>query len=171
MPRTPRKQEFIKVTGDKALKASFAELPAVSRARVLEPAIKKATRPIEAEIIALTPIQLPPYSGQSPDVRLREVRLDIVKRKRTKGRSKKRQKWVGWFVQFPERYRLDIDPSDEHYYPAALEYGHGEVPPVGMMRKAAARSQGKATEIIVREMKANIANEFKRLFAKQKAKG
>ena len=39
-------------------------------------------------------------------------------------------------IAWPSRTELGIDAGDPHFYPAAVEYGHGTVPPKPFMRPA-----------------------------------
>jgi hypothetical protein len=165
-----QERAFLDLSGDVALIALFEELPAVMRARVLEPALKEGAKPIKDRVDALTPIQSPPYKGQSPGVRLKTLGTELVKRKRTRGRSKSKPKWVGWRVQFPVRERMGIAADALHYYPAALEYGHGSARPVAMMRRGLLQTRGRANSAIRSHVKTNIDKEVIKLAKKKAAK-
>lgn len=134
----------ISLSGDKEILRAFGEFPKIMQNRILRKAMTKAAQPIRDRVEQLTPVQSPPFKGQSPNVRLKRL-VRVVAGKRSRKRVRR-------LVAFPVRARLKIPDDAKWYYPAHLEYGHGKVAPRGMMRRALSQKKSEAETILQREV-------------------
>jgi len=163
MARQKPQTDFRVATLDGAdeLIKTLVTLRKTARFRILRRLMHEGIKPIRDRIQALTPVQSPPFRGQSPKVRLSNIPVKIVARKRSK-------KWVGVQAQYPTRKRMKIDPTSLHYYPAALEYGQkkGRLAPVPgrfMMKRGLAQTESRAKQIMQKLLQPYLDEEVRRV--------
>ena len=129
----------ISVLGDKALERDLRALPKELQKDALDSALKAGGEVILAEVAALTPV--------------RSGRLKKGLRLKRGGRSMRR---VRWFIRTPTRKALRIAEDAKYYYPAAVEYGHGNVPAKSFLRRGYDNAEEKAFAVIRRELDLGI---------------
>lgn len=110
----------ITLIGDKKLARKMGDLAVVDQRKVMRKAQREAFR----VVLNATKTGVPRDTG-----RLRKgIKLRALKRSRVRS---------GVYVRTPTREELGIDPGDDTaYYPAYVEFGHDNVPPVPFMRRA-----------------------------------
>lgn len=138
----------ISVLGDKALERDLAALPNTLQKAALAPALKAGGKVILREIKALTPV----LTGRL------KAGIKLV----SGGRSRSRVRWI---IATPTRKFLGIPKGAKHYYPAAVEYGHGNVPAHSFLRRGYDNTENQAFAVIRRELDLSIlrvANRFLR---------
>jgi len=152
----------ISVLGDKALSRALDKLakPA-SQKRSIRPALRSSTYRIKQYAIEnLSGAVVSPVTGAWLAA-MAATPVRAFKRSRTR---------IGYGLPMPLRSELGIDPSDEWYYPAAVEYGYTrtERAPVTVEAKRPLRDaidDNKRTEYaqIGRDIGHGIEREWRRL--------
>lgn len=66
-------------------------------------------------------------------------------------------------VPFPTRDALDIEADDPHFWPSAVEHGHGHVPPNPFVRPAVDENVERYTRKLARDIGPPIEREARRL--------
>lgn len=84
---------------------------------------------------------------------------------------KRSRRFMGRIIRLPTREELGIPASAKHYWPAAWEFGHkivrggkvvGQVPPYSYLRAGFDAVEGKATEVMRREVRQGIDTEARK---------
>jgi HK97 gp10 family phage protein len=70
--------------------------------------------------------------------------------------------FIGAYVGIKDRAAVGVSPEDKHFWPAAVEFGHGDVPAYSYLRKGLDESTGRAKRI--------IADSLRKWFEKRKKK-
>lgn len=70
-------------------------------------------------------------------------------------------KAVGAYVMTGTREELGIEDDDPHFYPAAVEYGHGNVAARPFLRPALIGSEGRVMAILADEIARGAEEAFK----------
>lgn len=106
----------IRMLGDKALQRALSQLPkSASQKKAMRPALRNSTKRIKQYAIQnLSGAVVSPDTGAWLAA-LSATPVRALKRSRTR---------MGYGLLLPTRSDLAIDPSDEWYYPAAVEYGY-----------------------------------------------
>lgn len=135
--------------GEKGLQRKLDRLAPALQRRIVRKAAREAGRPILATAKTLCPVGL----GAPGRKHLR----DTLKMRAVKSRSS-----IGVKVQTGTREELGIDPGDPYFWPAALEFGHDNVPAHSYLRAAMDQNRATSLGIMSREIGAGITREAKR---------
>ena len=128
----------VRITGAKELLRKLNALPGRVANKLVRRALRAGAKPIVDEANATAPSQVAPYGGQSPTVRLKGTfRVRAGKRNR-----------LEVIVTTPKRSALGISGDDQFYYPALIEYGHGNVKPNPYLRTAHKRKGPEAARLV-----------------------
>lgn len=129
----------ISLLGDAALQRKLARLDTAIQKKIVASAIRKAAKPVLAEAKRLAPVK----TGKLRD------NIHI-------GALRARKGSFGTVVQTGRREQMGIPADSKWYYPAIVEYGHGNVPPKSFMREAMNSQTPRCIAIIADEIKAGI---------------
>lgn len=116
----------IRVLGVPELEKELRRLEDKTQRKIVRQALRKSAKRTKDRIIDN-------LSGEKVQVRTGQLR-QAFKDAPIRGTTRRGFTRVG--VVFPERGALGIDAKDKHYYPTAVEYGHGTVPPHPFLRPA-----------------------------------
>lgn len=116
----------IRVLGVPELEKALKRLEAKVQKKIVRQALRKSAKRTKDRIVDN-------LSGEKVQVRTGQLR-EAFKRAAIRGHTRRHLIRVG--VVFPERDALGIDPNDKHYYPMAVEFGHGKVRPYPFLRPA-----------------------------------
>ncbi len=120
----------ISMLGDKDLERMFRKLPAAMQDKALRPAVKAGAELARKEAIRRVPVDTGRLKAAMSAMRIRT-------------RLNKGILVAG--LPFPDRSDLGISPSDENFWPAAVEYGHAG--PGGAARTGSGkRASGRRTK-------------------------
>ena len=120
----------ISVLGDRRLSKDFERLGEDMGRVIADRALEDGGKVIFAAVRGL--------------VRVRTGRL----RKGLKLKLIRTRRVTGWRIETPTRRALRIPASAKHYYPAALEYGHGNVPAHSFMRAGFDNAEERAFAVV-----------------------
>ena len=137
----------IRVLGIPELQAQLEKLAVQTQKRVLGKAMKAGAQKVLAKAKQLCPVGPVKQNGEHLRDTLRVITL--------KGRGK----FIGAAVSTGSRERLGIDPKDKHYYPMALEVGHGTVAARPYMRPALDGQRDAVIAVIADEIGKGIIQE------------
>jgi HK97 gp10 family phage protein len=136
----------ISMLGDRELEKTLARLPDVAQKRVVRKAFTKGGRVVLAAVKRHTP-----------------VKTGALKKGIKSRAGKARRGAVVRSVMLPYREELGIPADAKHYYPAAVEYGHGNVPPHSFLRKGYDEVEEQVFSLVKREIGDGIQREFLKL--------
>lgn len=143
----------IVVQGAAELIAAYKSMPAKLQRQV----VRKALRPAGKVLLAATKAATPVYSGP-PNARIIPGQLrNSLKLRVSKFNRKGRYSMI---VMPGTREALGIDPKDKHYWPAALEFGHGNVAPRSYLRATFDRMEAPLGEQILQAVGDLIEQAF-----------
>ncbi len=131
----------ISLMGDRKLQRKLKRLPIVVQRKIVRHALREAARPVLATAKALVPVD----TGRL--------------KKSLKIRSAGKRGQAGIVVRTGTRAELGIPEDAKYFYPAALEFGHGNVPAYPFLRPALDQNRPRALKIIARELGAGIERE------------
>lgn len=137
----------IRLVGDKELQRAFKRLEVQMQRRIVRAGMRAAARKARDYVVAN-------LSGRLVDV-ITGRTLAAFRRMRIRQRSRRGLVLLG--LELPSRAELGIDASAKHYYPAALEYGHGSVAPRSFVRKAVDEHEVELRSIIAATLRRRIA--------------
>jgi hypothetical protein len=149
----------IKMLGDKELSRALDKLPDKAQRRVIRPAMRKATKNNQAEIVqSLSGMPVKPRTGRYLIAMANPKAVKLIKA---------RTGLVGYVILMPSREMLGI-PSDTPtrkygYYPFILEYGSDKQPAFAPIRSTVNRRQRKDIEQISRSITTGIPKQWARL--------
>lgn len=151
----------IQVLGDEGIIAALMQLPAANRRFALRPALLKATKHLRTAIVQhLSGIPVKPQTGS--------YLFAMAGQKPVLIRAK--TGLVGYVLKMPPRAELGIDPQDEHYYPAVLEYGspldYERYPAFSPIRKAVNSNERAVKFQIAVDVGRGIERQWARLLRK-----
>jgi HK97 gp10 family phage protein len=131
----------LNLSGDAELEKKFSELEFKFQKKIATKAIDVAAKDVLVRTRSLVPVD----SGR--------LRRSLKKRaiKRTRNR-------IGRVIQTGSREELGIEPTDNSYYPAALEYGDSRrgIPPKSFLRRAVDTMRIQTLKTIVNEVRKGI---------------
>ena len=110
----------IRVLGDDKLAKKIAKLDRVAAGKIVRPGMRAAAQMVLPYVKAAVPEK----TGNLK----RSIKVKADKRKWA------RSKATGVNIQTGTREQLGIAADDKYYYPAAVEYGHGNVPARSYLR-------------------------------------
>lgn len=116
----------VRVLGVPELEKALKRLEARTQKKIVRKALRESAKRTKARVIDN-------LSGNKVQVRTGQLREAFEK---APIRGSTRRGFIRVGVVFPERDALGIDAKDKHYYPTAVEYGHGSVPPYPFLRPA-----------------------------------
>ena len=130
----------ISILGDKELSKKLAALENKHQSAAVRSALGKSATRLKKAVTAAAPVRSD-YEGKGHPPGMLKAAL-----KATKTRSASRRGLIKRHWPLPERHLLGIDPKDQNYWPAAVEYGHkrkggGRVPPKAYIRGTVNRYQ------------------------------
>ncbi len=142
----------ISLLGDKQLQKALNALPVKVEKKIVRQAFVKGARPILKSIRALVP-----GSGEKHAMLRRGIKSRAGKRTRRASISR--------FILLPTRAFLGIPASAEHYWPAAVEYGHvardgSFVAPRSFVRSGYDAKESEAFGIVKREIGDGVAKAW-----------
>ena len=132
----------IRVLGVPALERALRNLAPVAERKVVRQALRKSAVRAKKRIVDN-------LSGVKVQVQTDTLR-PAFKKAKIRGETKRGRIRVG--VVFPERDQLGIGPDDKHYYPIAVEFGHGNVPPHPFLRPAIDEHKASEYRLIARDI-------------------
>lgn len=142
----------ISVLGLPELERKMKRLEPKVQKNVVRQALRKSAKRTQTRVVAnLSGLKVNVLTGA-----LREAFASAPIR----GRTRRGVMRVG--IVFPEREALGILPSDPYYYPTAVEYGHGNVPPHPFLRPAIDEHEATETRLIGRDIGDGIEREASR---------
>ena len=144
-----------KIEGDLGLQRKFDAMEGKVQNKVVRPALRASAKRFKEDVIAN-------LSGRTVQVRTGNLREAF---QQTKVRAlPRRRHTLGAGLPFPERSALNppIDPKDKHFWPAAVEYGHDNVPPHSYLRAAVDEHYQRETGEIGADLGRGINREWKR---------
>jgi len=146
----------ISLLGDKELERKLAGLADKLQRKVVRTALHKTLNKIvKKEIVR----RLSGHPVQSKTGRLRAA----MKRGRVRSSAgRKARRTIARAIPLPPREELGIDPDDKFYYPAAVEYGHGNVPPKSFLRAAVDDNEERIKKHLARLIGEGIEREAAR---------
>lgn len=142
----------ISVLGDKELEKRLRRLEGKTQRKVVRQALRKSAKRIKTHVDTN-------LSGLKVNVLTGALR-EAFRNTPIKGATRRGVIRVG--IPFPERELLGIAPSDPHYYPTAVEYGHGNVPPHPYLRPAVDEHKALEFTVIGRDIGKGIEREASR---------
>ena len=115
------------VQGDKELIRAFQEMPRKAQTQIVRRALRPAGKVLLAATRAATPVYAgPPVPRIIPGILRRTIKLYVSKFNRRGQYS--------MYIAPPSREKLGIPAKAKHYWPAALEFGHGRAAPRSYLR-------------------------------------
>lgn len=152
----------VKAIGGKALQRKLNKLKANAGKKVVNNAVRDATRTILKPAVTQNLRTVSP--GKFGTGRLKSLGGKVVRKKAVRGGGQ-----FGWEVRTPTREKLKIKP-DHAYYPAILEFGDSArgMEPQRMLRKARERTQKGINAFMNRHIRQGI-NQMVRKLGRSKA--
>lgn len=132
----------IRLLGAKDLQRKLNRLELKTGKKIVRRALRKGGRPVLATAIAGCPVK----TGR--------LKKSLVLKARKPHRG-----YFGVEVRTGTREELGIAPDDKSFYPASVEYGHGNVPAHPYLRPAMDANRERAKGIITRHIRAGIVAE------------
>lgn len=132
----------IRILGDKELERKFASLAVKIQKKLAKAAIGVAIKEVLKRAKQLVPVK----SG---------ALRDSLHIKSLKGRGK----IIGYRVSTGSRETLGIDAKDKYFFPAAVEFGHGNVSAKPFIRPAIDSQKSRLLGIIASELGGKIEEE------------
>lgn len=148
--------ELLEVQGIKSLERKLNRLPRAARNKAVRSAVREAGKPLLDRTKQLAPKETGLMASK---IKLRSISGQAAK----KSGVKAKRGAIGVVVMTGTREEMGIDPADPYYYPAAVEYGHGNTPAKPFMRRAADEMKGQLGGIAARAMGPAIEREAKKL--------
>lgn len=139
----------ISVLGRKDLERALSRLESRTQKKVLRQALRKSAKRTQARVVDN-------LSGEKVGVITGQLR-EAFKKSKIRGATRRGTIRIG--VEFPTRDALGIAADDPHYYPTAVEFGHGNVPPYPYMRPAVDEHRTKEIAEIGRDVGKGIERE------------
>ena len=127
--------------GMESIIAKLSKLPTTVRKKAVRIAAKQAAEPIKTLAQAMAPV------GETGNL-ARYIKIGQVAN--------------GAVVKTGTRKQLGIDPNDPYYYPAAIEFGHGNVPAKPFLRPAMDIGRRRAIEIMGEVIGKSIKQAWKK---------
>lgn len=142
----------ISFIGDRALQRKLNRLETRTAKKVVSAAFRKSAKRIRRRVVQN-------LSGNPVQVRRGELRR-LFERAKIRGSSRRGRIRIG--IVEPDRDELGITSGDPNYWPYAVEYGHGGVPPHPYLRPAVDDHYDQEVAEIGRDIGAGIEREAKR---------
>jgi len=139
----------LRVLGVPELERKLKRLEAATQKKVVRQALRKSATRTKARVVDN-------LSGEKVNVQTGVLR-QAFKKAKIRGETKRGRIRIG--IVFPERDALGITPDDKHYYPTAVEYCHGNVPPHPYMRPAIDEHRTGELRLIGRDIGNGIEKE------------
>lgn len=151
----------IDIFGDKQLSRLLMELPEANRRFALRPALLQSTKRIKTAIVQhLSGIPVKPRTGK--------YLFAMAGQKPTLIRAK--TGLTGYVLKMPRRAELGIDPGDDHFYPAVIEYGspldYSRWPAYMPIRRAVNSNEVSEKARIIIDVRKGIKRQWGRLVRK-----
>lgn len=139
----------ITVLGDKKLQGKLDALPRTVQRKLIGRAIKKAgTEVLKPRVLDRVPV----------DTGALKTAMARQKFKAVKGRRGQ----LKIAMPLPTREQLDIAPGAKWYYPAHVEYGHGNVPPQSYIRAPVDENASRFFSVAGSQLGREIETEAKK---------
>jgi len=113
----------ISMLGDKELEKKLGRLEDKVQTKIMRGAMRKTMTVIKKRVVAAVPVA----TGK--------LKAAMKAQKIKSSKRSRKNKNIRISLPFPTRAELGIPADAKHYYPAAVEYGHGSVPPHSYIRK------------------------------------
>jgi len=137
--------------GDRALLRKLQRLDVKLQRKIARHALRAGGRPVLAEAKRLCPVGAHKEESR-PHLR------DTLKLRALRGRRGQ----VGVQVQTGTRETLNIPAAASHFWPAAVEFGHGNVPAQSYLRAAVDNRRDASLALIRRDVAAGIESEARK---------